>query len=237
MRLKVAERSSLVWNMALFIFCGLFFLYLQAVSIGRVSFLNLDFFISYLKSAYWIISLGIITAFLCLRLKKASLIFLGFFVLGLTASTSLFLASNFSKLILVFLFLFLISSIYLYQFLKEELYAPYLNSLFSESDLFSTRLYLVEVDFSRGEEASKGLLTNWDENGCFVRVLDNATVPRWGQREFVVNYQGHEFRFKGKVVSKLPKTGFGVKIDSSDANWSELYSILQDRGLEPELVL
>ncbi len=94
----------------------------------------------------------------------------------MTRATIKNLSVDFSKLIIIALFLYTLITYYFYQFLSIEVAESYYNPLYNEDDLFPPMLKRLECELvdEKGNLAT-GWLTNWNENGCFVYLNNSET--------------------------------------------------------------
>ncbi len=240
MSLKISHRSPVVWNCIFFCLSSFLFLYLQKVSTNFSSILNSALLKTFVSSNLVYIALLICSTLSFYKLKKVSkLLFILLTAFTLVLSV-FFLWESFSKVVLVLLFLYLISSVYLYQFLEIELNESFYNALYSKNDLKQENAVKLRVSLKQKDKTVAGELTNWSSEGFFTRLVEESAI-KTGQVSGEVEYANKKFYFEGRIVAKLHKNGFGVKIKHikyEDAfNWDSLIQILNDKGYIPRMII
>src|SRR5690606_6235463 len=145
---------------------------------------------------------------------------------------------EFNKIIVITMFFYLTISYFLYQYFSEYLKLASINPNYKKTDLFNPLLKELPCEVFWGEEVHKGILSNWDSEGCFIKLESQAQLPRKVQLK--VFFQDREFIHEGAVVAETKDSrGFGLKFEEKEKslevfNWSEFMEIVQELGFQPE---
>lgn len=181
-------------------------------------------------------SLSILTTYLVMRVSK---LFFILTTLSVAVLVTLHLTEHFSKLITVLLFAYIVVAYYYYQFLNIEIYSACYKPNFNSQNLFDPMLYKISCRAELSEtQVIHGYLTNWDENGCFVKFLEPTKLPK----EFLltVTVSDEKFEAQAKIVSRLgDDQGYGLKFKQrpyEKHSWSDFINFTNDMGLLPETV-
>lgn len=239
MNLKIIYRSAVIWNVVLHFLLSLMFLFLQQAIYEEKSVLNLAFFKSIVTSYWPIMSMIIISSLLVFRIKKISYLFYLISVTSVVAYSSYELWFDFSKLILLVLFIYTLVSYYLSFMLKSDLEHAFYNPGFSEKDLFDPMLMQLKVDVhdKKSNKTYVGHLTNWDEDGCFIKFVSG--LPKKKKLQLTFYFRGHEFTQMGTAATQSKKNnGIGVRFVESKSRkgWAEVYKIVSDMGINLEYI-
>ncbi|MAZ49259.1 MAG: hypothetical protein CME65_11915 [Halobacteriovoraceae bacterium] len=226
----------------MFVVFSYIFLFLQYSYQNSLSIITHEELVSYALNKKIIGILFLSTMIFVFRLSKVLSLFYWLMV-ATTVSVSLNgLWVEFSKLIILLLFFYIVFSYYLYQFLKEDLNESYYNPQFDEGFLFKPMCKQIPVRLKKGdqEKVIECHLTNWSEGGFFV-FLNESTDLR-GLYSVFIDYNGHEFETQAKIVARLKDDlGYGLKIysDKSDTplSWSKFLNIIYEMGYQPELLV
>ena len=244
MKMKIIHRSSIIWNLILFMLLSFIFIYIQkAIYLERSAF-SLEFLkVTVINNIYLLSSLTL-TSILIYKLKKICKIFYVATVFFVSAYSVLSLFEEFSKLILVVLFVYFLLSYYFYFLLKSDLNLSFYNPSFDNSNLFDPMLFKIDcsIDYKVNgiEGTSSGCLTNWDDVGCFISL--NTELPKKSIiKTLSISFDGQIFEDDVKVVTILKdRKGLGIMFNSSKShnifNWNELNKIITDMGISVEYV-
>ena len=239
--MKVLKRNYVHRNLILFLIFSL--VYLQAIySLSRgQSILNIEAIKSFLDNHYLILIINFITIFMIIKIKKYSDKMLLLCLAMITGKNFIMLAASFNKLILGLNFVYLVFAFYFYVTWELEVAKASFNPLFSKRDLEKdTRFHLKAQieDISDGTSIDI-LVTNIDENGCFVLLASNynPTKSFYSSSQFILKtiYEGIEFTHEALLISRYDK-GVGLEFiqvqkDYSQLNWSDLHKVCLERGL------
>ena len=238
---KFTYRSPVVWNVILFVIFSYLFLFLQDAYHESIPEINHFELLSFIKLNKFQAALFLLTCVGVYRLSRFIPILYGAATLYTVTFTVHGLWLEFSKLIIVLLFFYILFSYYLYQFLKQDIKESYYNPLFEDKFLFKPMCFKIPVLLvSENNEKAEGHLTNWSEGGFFM-YLENPK-PLKGKHQVTVNFDGHEFHAFAKVVTKLKdQNGFGFKIlpekEEQNLNWNKFLNIVYEMGYQPELLV
>lgn len=238
MNLRIIYRSAVIWNVVLHFVLSLLFLVLQQAIYQEKSVFSVSFFKSTLVDFWPILGLVIISSLLVFNLKKIShIVFI--VTIGIVSAISAYhLWLEFSKLILLVLFIYILASYYLSFMLKADLHQAFYNPGFSEEDLFDPMLLRIKVDVieNKSGKTNQGYLTNWDEDGCFIKLDE---LPKEKNLQINFYFKDHVFTELGSIttISKKNK-GIGVRFISSNEShgWKEIYRIISDMGMNVEYI-
>lgn len=239
MNLKIMYRSAVIWNIVLHFMLSLIFLFLQQAIYEERSLLNIVFLKSIITSYWPVISLVALSSLLVFNLKKLSYLLYVFSIFLISIYSSYLLWFDFSKLILLVLFIYLLVSYYLSFMLKSDLDQAFYNPGYSEKDLFDPMLMKISVEILdvKNNKKYSGHLTNWDEEGCFIKL--DGEFPKKKDLEMTFFFRGHEFKELASIATISKKgSGIGVRFTKtmSKKGWKEIYKIVSDMGIDVEYI-
>ncbi|WPU65329.1 hypothetical protein [Peredibacter starrii] len=237
-QLKVKKKDILILNVVAYLGLAFFFLYLQHAYRHHIS----PFSLVYLKKGlelFWYVALTLgASAILIWRHHRysiivyaASIILVGFKVLE-----GLFI--EFNKIIVVALFFYTVISYFLYQLLNYYLSLASINTNYSHQDLFDPLLKKIPCKIRWEDNEVEGNLSNWDFEGCFIKLDEAKTFPTKVTLE--VTFQERQFTQEGEVVAEtLDLTGVGIRFERKAKelnvfNWTEFMDLAQELGFQPE---
>ena len=237
-QLKVKKKDIIIVNVIVFLALSFFFVYLQHAYRHHLS----PFSTVYLKKGlelFWYVAVTLVVSgaiiwrhhSLSIWAYRASMFLVGFKVLE-----GLFV--EFNKIIIVAMFFFVVISYFLYQLLSQYLSLASINANYARSDLFEPLLRKIECKVQDDESEVSGHLSNWDQEGCFVKLEGAQKLSR--RVTVTIQFQGREFVQKGEVVAEaLDFTGVGIKFertakDLNVFNWSEFMDLVSELGFQPE---
>jgi hypothetical protein len=236
-QLKVRNKEIIVWNVVLYLALSYLFLYLQYAYRHHLS----PFSLVYLRKSlelFWYVALPVVvSSFLVVRHHRWALSAFAFtsLLIGFKVVEGLFI--EFNKIIVVALFFFAVISYFLYQLLAYYYRLAVLNPNYSRDDLFSPLLTKIDCRLRVGETVFSGVLTNWDQEGCFLRLPERYKFSR--KTQITIYFQGREFSQEGEVVSQtVDGTGIGLRFketpkDLTVFNWSEFIELVHELGFMP----
>lgn len=239
MNVRIFYRSATVWNIILFILLAFFFLYFQEGLLGARSVFEKSFLKRFLWEYAPVHGLILVSSISVFLLKKASrplFIFTSLVVIGATLKN---LYGDFSKLIIIALFLYTLITYYFYQFLSIEVAESYYNPLYNEDDLFAPMLKRLECEIkdAKGNTMS-GWMTNWNENGCFVYLGDQEMTLQGKSYDVILALAERPFMAKASVASKSADgKGIGLKLENKahdEFSWKDYHSIVDQMGYSVE---
>lgn len=238
-QLKVRKKDILVLNLIVFLFLSFVFLYLQYAYRHHLS----PFSLVYLRKSlelFWdaILPLSICSA-LVWKHHRFSAPFFTFCVSLVSFKVIEGLFIEFNKIIVVTLFFYLVIYYFLYQLYVYYLSMASLNANYVMSDLFSPLLKEVNCTLKWEQDELQGNLTNWDGEGCFVKLTSAVLNP--GDKVHVrIDFKGRSFEQQGEVVAQsVDFTGIGIKFGKTPKglnifNWAEFNELVHELGYKPE---
>ncbi|HXH75291.1 MAG TPA: hypothetical protein VNJ08_10020 [Bacteriovoracaceae bacterium] len=237
-QLKVKKKDIIIGNAVIYLILSFLFLYLQYAYRHHLSPFSLLYF---RKSAelFWYIALPIVVSIMLIwRHHWLSLVAFSISTLlvGFKVVEGLFI--EFNKIIVIALFFYSVISYFLYQLLADYLSKASINPNYAPSDLFEPLLQKISCTLQINEETHVAFLTNWDEEGCFVKTSAPMQLP--AKIQVTVQFHGREFIQVGEVVAQsVDLTGIGIKFSETPKdlkifNWAEFMEIVQELGFQPE---
>jgi hypothetical protein len=237
-QLKVKKKDVLVLNLIAFLGLSFVFLYLQYAYRHHLS----PFSLPYLKKSLELFWYAIIPLFfssvLVWKHHRWSLSVYSFCVVLVSYKVIEGLFIEFNKIIVIALFFYTVISYFIYQLYGHYLSLASLNANYSPSDLYDPLLKQMPCDLVLNEANFAGFLTNWDEEGCFIKL----TQPLMAADKVKVSilFKGRNFVQEGEVVAQsVDLTGVGIKFGKSPKglnvfNWTEFFELIQELGFKPE---
>ena len=237
-QLKVKKKDRIIMNVLIYLGLSFFFLYIQHAYRHHLSPFSLVYLRKGLELFWYVVVTLLISGALIWKHHKYSLIGYGLsiFLIGFKVIEGLFI--EFNKMIVIATFFYAIISYFLYQLLKYYLNLASINPNYSDNDLFSPLLRPIDCAIKTGSEEYTGILTNWDQEGCFIQLKEGHEVPAAVQVK--VSFRDREFIQEGEVVAlSLDNTGVGIKFEKTTKelnvfNWTEFMEIVEELGYEPE---
>jgi Ca2+/Na+ antiporter len=238
--MKIIKRNYEVRNQIFFLILSL--VYLQAIySLSRgESIFTVDALKSFFLNHYLILAVTVLTIFMISTLKKQSDKLLLFCLILITSKNFIMLAASFNKLILGLNFIYLIFAFYFFVTWELEMAKASYNPLFSHRDLEKeSRFHLAgKMENMSTGAIIKVLITNIDEDGCFVLLAseDIEAVKSKGHFKLTAEYEGVEFIHEATMLSSYDR-GVGLEFIKNEKpvknqlDWSELYKVCLERGL------
>lgn len=238
-QLKVKKKDILVVNLIVFLFLSFAFLYLQYAYRHHLSPFSLVYFKKSLELFWYALLPLSVCSFLVWKHHKFSPVLFTFCITLVSFKVVEGLFIEFNKIIVVALFFYIVIYYFLYQLYVYYLSMASLNANYVKSDLFSPLLKEVNCILKLGEEEYQGNLTNWDGEGCFVKLT--RPVSRPGDKVRVrIDFKGRTFEQQGEVVAQsVDFTGIGIKFGKTPKglnifNWAEFNELVHELGYKPE---
>lgn len=237
-QLKVKKKDVLVINLIVFLALSFAFLYLQYAYRHHLS----PFSIAYFKKSFelfWYAQIPLMAcAILVWRHHRWSIPLYSFCVLLVSYKVIEGLFIEFNKIIVITLFCYTVISYFLYQLYFYYLSLASLNSNYSSADLFAPLLKEIKCLVQVKEGEFSGSLTNWDEEGCFIKT--EKPLPMDLKVRVLLNFRGRIFEQTGELVAhSVDMTGIGIKFGQAPKglnvfNWTEFNELIQELGFKPE---
>lgn len=237
-QLKVKKKDIIVTNVILYLGLSFLFLYLQHAYRHHLS----PFSMVYLRKSlelFWYVAIPTIAAMILVWKHHAYALFtysFCIFLVSFKVVEGLFI--EFNKIIVIALFFYVVISYFLYQLLAYYYSLASLNTNYSSHDLFEPLLKKIPCSLKFEDKTVSGFLTNWDQEGCFVRLDESLLIPEFV--EIQVAFQGREFLHEGEVVAETRDLmGVGIKFEQKSKdlnvfNWSEFTELVHELGYKPE---
>lgn len=237
--MKILKRNYGHRNLILFLILSL--IYLQAIyslSKGR-SLFSIASFHSFFIDHYLILAITAVTAYIVMKIKKFSEIFLLVCLIVIVGRNFILLSDSFNKLTLVLNFIYLVFAFYFFISWELEVGLASFNPKFSSRDLekesrFTKLKATIGLD-AKGEDAVEALVTNIDGESCFLLLSEGAILELNHSKLYFLesSFEGVRFSHRARLVSSYDR-GIGLVFDVSDktrVSWSELYKVCLERGI------
>lgn len=238
-QLKVKKKDTIIINVVIYLILSFFFLYLQHAYRHHLSPFSLVYLQKGLELFWYIALILLISIILIWRHHRFAILAyqISIFAVGFKVMEGLFI--EFNKIIVVAMFFYVIISYFLYQLMASYLKMASINPNYEASDLFQPLLKEMPCFLVYGETHLEGNLSNWDMDGCFIK-LNSAAKKLPKKLEVKVIFGGREFVQHGEVVAGTRDlTGVGIKFekikkDLNVFNWSEFMELVHELGFKPE---
>lgn len=237
-QLKVRKKDPVVFNAILYLFLSFAFVYLQYAYRHQLSPVSVVYLRKSVELFWYVAAPVLIAGALLWRMNSAAIA--AYIVCVLLTSFKVIegLFIEFNKIIVIALFFYVVISYFIYQLLAQYWKVASINPNYQNTDLFSPLLRSIPCRVHYGEEEVSGILTNWDESGCYIKLSRSARLP--GRIRLSVSFGERVFVQEGEVVAQaLDLTGVGIKFkeipkDLKVFNWSEFVELIQELGFNPE---
>ena len=237
-QLKVRKKDTIIINSIIFLMLSFLFLYLQYAYRHQLS----PFSLTYMRKSaelFWYAAIPLcVASWLIWSHHKLSSWAYKFCAFMITYKVVEGLFIEFNKIIVIALFFYTIISYFIYQLLNQYFENARINPNYSLSDLFSPLLRKIPCQLKWDGHMVKGILTNWDEYGCFVCLEESVVVP--SKVNITVSFHGRDFQQDGEVVAlSTDLRGIGLKLeqkqkDLNNFNWSEFIELVHELGFQPK---
>lgn len=237
-QLKVRKKDTIIFNVVIYLCLSFFFLYLQHAYRHHLS----PFSTVYMKKGlelFWYVAVTLFaSSWIIWKHHRYSILMykLSILLVGFKVVEGLFI--EFNKIIVIALFFYLTISYFLYQLLNYYLSLSSINANYDSTDLFDPLLRKINCRIEYEGQSVEGHLSNWDEEGCFIKLIAAASLP--AHVVLKVYFSDREFTQNGEVVaSTVDSTGVGIKFEKSLKelnvfNWTEFMEIVHELGFEPK---
>lgn len=236
--MKVIKKEKNIVNVVIYLILSFLFLYIQHAYRHNLSPFSFVYFKKSIELFWYVIVVLLVSGITIWNHHRFSIALYKFsiFLVGFKVLEGLFI--EFNKVIVVATFFYAIISYFLYQLLNQNLSSAAVNQNFRSSDLFQPLLKKIECSLIQGEKEYKGTLSNWDDDGCFVKLDQPLKIT--GVVQIRIYFSDRQFDQEGEVVaSTADLTGVGVKFEQSVKkinvfNWAEFIEIMEEIGFKPE---
>lgn len=239
-QLKVKKKDVIITNAVIYLGLSFLFLYLQYAYRHQLS----PFSVVYLRKSaelFWYVALPLfLSSYFIWRHHRLAVPGFCFSALLVSFKVVEGLFIEFNKIIVIATFFYAVISYFLYQLLRHYLDSAHVNPNYTDRDLFDPLLTKIPVILREGEKIERGHLTNWDAQGCFLRLDEASPRTRTGKFTVEIAFQGRSFEERGEVVAEtLDRRGLGIKFESTQKsydrfNWSEFTELIDELGFRPE---
>lgn len=238
-QLKVRKKGIIVVNCIFYLMLSFFFVYLQYAYRSHVTPFSLLYLQKSLQIFWFIVLVLVFSAVLLWKHHKYCTVFFGLSASVVSYKILEGLFIEFNKMIVVAFFFYIVITYFLFQLLQEYLASARLNANYQHHDLYDPLLNALKCRvIGAGEEVS-GVLTNWDDEGCFLK-LDHLPSKNLKKVELIISFEGREFVEQGEVVARSTTlNGIGIKLRNSSKdlkifNWNEFIELVNELGFDPK---
>lgn len=240
MNLKINRRQSLVWNMVFYCVLSLLFLHVILSLHLDVSAIHQERFKEFLLGNKYLVGYTLLVIISFLKMHRLSKLLFPLLLGVIFIQSTILLFQDFDKLILLMTFFLILIGHFLHHMWGKELERSYYNPLISGQELNSFPVVPIKARCldPKGREIGYGFLTNWDEEGCFIRFIS----PLQNKNKNVVveiEFEGRLFSQPGFVISSFGHfSGVGIRFHMNRPshcafNWKDFYGIIVDHGYLP----
>jgi hypothetical protein len=237
-QMKVIKKDTVSLNSVLFLVLAFFFLFIQHAYRHQISPFSWVYFRKGIELFWYVAVILVSSGSLIWRHHRyAPYAFqLSIFLVGFKIIEGLFI--EFNKVIVIALFFFIVIAYFLYQLLRYYFSQASVNPNYADTDLFPPLLKNIHCRVISGDQVVQGILSNWDEEGCFIKFSESTALP--AKVKVLVLFRDREFTQEGEVVASIQdSSGVGIKFektirDLTVFNWSEFMEIVDELGFEPQ---
>lgn len=238
--MKIHSRPTIVYYVVLFSALAPYFVHLSNSLQNGTSALDRTLFLSFLEENILLFSLSLISIFFAWKMSGVTKILMSLLsVVCLVSSMSIALI-DFNKVILIMDFFFLVTTYYLMMVFSGEISSASYNPLYVKSTIGQRSEYDLPCSVKLATQEIHGVLTNWDEQGCFISLeVNDSLLPNLDPTlEVETRIDDIHFNQNGRIVSSF-EGGIGIrfsinaKLSSEGYNWSEYFKIIDHRGFTP----
>lgn len=235
--LKLYKRSqNLKLILTLLVLSFLHLYVILSLNAGE-SALDISRFIGFLMEKWFLVILFITTFFSVYYVKRVSKSLVVIF-LGIIFSWNVYLFFlDLNKSLMFLSFIFFVVSLYfvgVWNFeLEEAVYSPNFN--LNDIEIRPFIKFDAWAETSKGDKI-KGILTNWDKNGCFF-VPDERKSLSPQTLTLKINFEDENYSQKGQVVTAFGR-GIGIRFNfrkesGNFLSWNDFFKLIDDRSYRP----
>ena len=235
--LKVLKQSVAMQNVIIFLLLNIFYLHIvKSLTLGHSSFIFSEFKAQILDN-YLLVILTLLTVLLVSWVKRISALFL-LFVIGWTTSISVkFYFVDYNKFSLMLIFFYLLTGGIFFLFWFIELEEPFYHPLYERHEIGNRNEFQINCILKIKGNEYNGYLSNWGESGCFCVINNLHSKHLRGKGKLEVLYGQKVYSAFIEICTEYDN-GVGMVISDKKVDsiftWSELFTILSDRGLNPK---
>ncbi len=234
-KIKVNYRHRVVWETLFFCVLLLLTVYVNYCLVLERAVLdttNLTMFVNQFSSLF--IFLGLCLFFIY-KVANISRVFFLVFIASCFYENFWLLTIRLDKVALLVNFLMASGSYFFFLSWKSLLKLACYNPNLSKHNLEIPTLYEIPVLIKTLNSEIGGVLTNWDDLSCFVKIekpLSESSLV------IKTTIGGKEFEFKGLLASRFMNNGVGIIFENSDnEDWNDFIEIFESRGINSNLVV
>ncbi len=227
-------------NIIIFLLLNIFFLHVVSSLAHGVSVFSFTLFKQSILHNVWLVLTTLIAVLLVSWVKRASTWLLAVVIIWTGYNGVLYYLEDFSKLILVLLFAYLMTGGIFFLFWFLEMEEAHYHPMFNKRDIGNRDEFSIRCELELGDKKYHGFLTNWSETSCFAVFPDAEIKKIRGDGELVIYFNRVKYR---NLVSIFTEYGDGVGMvmlnsergaESDYYLWNDLFVLLLDRGLNPK---
>lgn len=236
--LKVLKQSVAMQNIIIFLLLNIFFLHIVYSLSKGVSAFEISLFKSNILDNHYLMLLTLFAVLMVSWVKRLSSVLLLAIISWTAYKTVGFYLQDYSKLILVLLFAYLMTGgvFFLFWFLEldEAQYHPH----FRKDELGNRNEFHLDATLRIHNVDYAGYLTNWGEKSCFFVTEQEQTKKIKGKGVLSLNYQGNLYSSNATIFTRY-SDGVGIVLEgelqekSHHYSWGDLFMLLADRGFKP----
>ncbi|MFZ4712837.1 MAG: hypothetical protein ACOYL6_03945 [Bacteriovoracaceae bacterium] len=236
-RLKILKNSGHQLNTSIFVLLSMVFLHMigaKHLEISGFSPRSLEFS---LKNFIFYPPLALICIYSIRKFRAYSSNFLLFYM-GLIWAGAFWILylSHLDKVLLGLIFFEVLISFYFYLLWNEELNLACHNPDFTLYDLDPESFHQIQASLIVKDSRCEAILSNWDDQSCFVKLVNPISLT--GEVKLEIVYDGQNFEESGKIVSEYGDfKGVGIKWNlkqqTDKFNWKNFYEVIYERGILP----
>lgn len=230
--LSINKRVASIWDMILFVLLSSLGFYVCDNLMGATSSFSVLSYDLFFKDYLYLHFFSFFTLISIIFLMKWSRYIFLINTLLLSIEIASWLTVDLNKIVLIYLFFYIIISYFFYLTWGNILKLSCYNSFYDESEIDPLYDYSYNATIQGFTNELDAVLTNWDELGCFLKVEDNARV-RTGLIRIDLRIKDEIFKVSGRIVSKYKTTGIGVVFDEDHQEWHDFIILSDQRGLRP----
>lgn len=236
----IHSRPSVIYQLIFFCLLSPYFVHLSEALQSGNSAIDKVLALAFVKEHLLLFVAGLGAAIFVWRMTAIARWLVALLVL-LSLGLSMHIAFiEFNKVVLILSFFYLITSYYLVMVYRQETISASYNPLYSRHTIGNRSEYNLPCTLNIASESIAGILTNWDDQGCFVSLDpgEAGLLELRGRLEVLAKLDGVSFSQLGHIVSSYER-GVGIRFTlganeiSEGYNWNEYFKIIDHRGFEP----
>lgn len=233
MALKVVKRTTVIKNIIAFVVLSLVFLHIVLSISKGVSAKSFEMLMSNINAYKPLMALALVTVFSLINAKRVSRLFLSIFCISVVSITFIIFLESYDKFILIYNFIYLLSSYYFYSLFTLEMKEAFYEPGYKLSEIGNRKPYEFKVFIEdKSQTKFEGYISNWNNSSCFIGLNKKGPIIN-GEVKVIFEYANRKFEQSGQVVTRY-ENGYGVKFleveNSTKHNWESFYAIIHDRG-------